>query len=62
MPVLLARREPDHVAGPDLLDQPSLALGQTAASGYDQGPAKRVGVPDGASARLEDDYGAWNAS
>jgi len=39
MPMLFARREPDHVTGPDLLDGATPTLRETAASGYDQGLA-----------------------
>src|SRR6266487_2781058 len=45
VPVLLARREPDHVARPDFLDRAAPALRQAAAGGHDQGLAQRVGVP-----------------
>ena len=45
VPMLLARREPDHVPRPNLLDRASPALCQAAASRHDQGLAQRVGVP-----------------
>src|SRR5438132_1637120 len=35
VPMLLARREPDHVPRPDLLDRASPALRAPAASGHD---------------------------
>src|SRR5262249_24319824 len=58
VPVLLARREPDHVARPDLLDRAAPALGQAAAGRHDQGLAQRVGVPRRPGAGLERDAGA----
>jgi hypothetical protein len=35
VPVLLARREPDDITRPDLLDRPTLALREAAAGRYD---------------------------
>ena len=61
VPVLLARREPDHVAGPDFLDRPALALRPAAAGRHDQRLAQRVRVPRGPGARLEGDAGAGDA-
>ena len=61
VPVLLARLEPDHVARPDLLDRPALALDPAAARRHDQRLAERVGVPGRARARLEGDQGAGDA-
>ena len=58
MPVLLAGREPDHVAGPDLLDRAALALHPAAAGRDDQRLPERMRVPGSASARLERDAGA----
>ncbi len=55
MPMLFARREPDHVAGPNLLDRAAPTLRSPAASRNDQRLAKRMGVPCGSSARLERD-------
>src|SRR5262245_1002526 len=55
VPVLLARREPDHVARPDLLDRAAPALSQAAARRHDERLTERVGVPGGARARLERD-------
>ena len=55
VPVLLARREPDHVARPDLLDRPAPALRPAAAGGDDQRLAERVRVPRRAGAGLERD-------
>ena len=62
VPVLLARREPDHVAGPDLLDRSTLALNPAAAGRDDQGLAERMGVPRGAGAGLEGHACAADAS
>src|SRR5208283_6137476 len=61
VPVLLAGREPDYVAGADLLDRTAPALGASAAGGDDEGLAERVGVPGGACAGLEGDPCALHA-
>src|SRR5512135_2691881 len=61
VPVLLSRREPDHVAGPDLLDRPAPALRAAAPRRHDQGLAQGVGVPRGPRAGLERDGGAGHA-
>src|SRR5262245_4785499 len=61
VPVLLAGRKPDHVARPDLLDRAALALRPAAAERDDQGLAERMGMPGGASARLERYAGAADA-
>ena len=61
VPVLFARREPHHVAGPDFLDRPALPLHPAAAAGHDQRLAQRVGVPRGACTRLERDAGPADA-
>src|SRR5579864_4864800 len=61
VPVLLAGREPDHVAGPDLLDRSAFALGPAAARGDDEGLAERMRVPCGPRARLDGEAGALNA-
>src|SRR6267142_607612 len=58
VPMLLTRREPDHVAGSDLLYRPAPALGASAARRHDEGLAQRVRVPRRPSARLERDTGA----
>lgn len=55
VPVLFIGREPDHVAGPDLLHRSALALDQAAAGGHHQRLAKGMGVPGGAGAGLERD-------
>jgi hypothetical protein len=59
--VLLARREPDHVARPDLLDRPAPALRQPAAGGHDERLAERVGVPRRPCAGLERNAGPDHA-
>jgi hypothetical protein len=59
--MLLIRREPDHVTGPNLLNRASLALRQAAASRYDQGLAQRVGVPCSPRARFKRDTCAGRA-
>src|SRR5947209_6775984 len=61
VPVLLARREPDHVAGPNLLDRASPALRQAAAGRHDESLPERVRVPGGAGAGLEGDAGSGRA-
>lgn len=53
MPVLLAGREPDHVAGPDFLDWTSPMLCPPAARGDDESLTERMRVPCSARARLE---------
>jgi hypothetical protein len=61
MPVLLARRKPDHVAGPDFLDRAALALRPAATGGDNQGLAQRMRVPRGARARFKRDRGGGGA-
>ena len=60
MPVLLARREPDHIAGPDFLDGSSLALNPAAARRDDESLTERMRVPCGPRARLKRYAGALN--
>src|ERR1019366_5544189 len=55
VPMFLAGRERDHVAGPNLLDRAAQALRASAARGHDKRLAQRVRVPGGPSARLERD-------
>jgi hypothetical protein len=45
--------EPDHIAGMDLLDWPSLALHPTTAGCDNQGLTERMNMPCGASTGLE---------
>ena len=61
MPVLVAGRTPDDVAGADLDDRLAFALGPAAPGGDDQGLAERMGVPGRAGARLEGDIGRGRA-
>ena len=61
VPMLLARREPDDVPRPDLLDRPALALRETAAGRHNQGLSQRMRVPGRARAGLERDAGAADA-
>jgi hypothetical protein len=58
VPMLLTRREPDHVPGSNFfLGRASPALCQAAASRHDQGLAQRVAVPCCPSAGFERDTG-----
>ena len=61
VPMLLARRERNHVAWPDLLDRASPALRAAAARGHDQRLAKRMGMPRCSSAWFEGNTGAEGA-
>src|SRR5439155_16834029 len=61
VPVLLTRRNPDHVARPNLLDRPTPVLGAPAAGRHDQGLPQGMRVPRGARAGLERDAGADRA-
>src|SRR6266436_3943480 len=55
MPVLLARRNPHRVAGPDFADRTAPGL-HAAESRHDmEGLAERMGMPRGAGARLKAD-------
>lgn len=68
VPVFLVGREPDDVAGPDLLDRAAFALRAAEAGGHNQRLSKRVGVPGRSRAWLEGTLepkrsagsGAWN--
>jgi hypothetical protein len=61
MPMLLARRKQDHIAGTDLLNWTVLAL-RPAAAGYDdQRLTQRVCMPCSSSAGLECDASAGRA-
>src|SRR5678810_626443 len=55
MPVLLAGRNPDDVARPNVLDRPTPSLGAAHSGCHDQGLAKRVRVPGRPGAGLERD-------
>ena len=61
VPVLFARREPNDVPRPDLLDRPALALRKAAAGRHDQCLPQRMRVPGCARAGLERDAGAADA-
>src|SRR5262249_22106990 len=61
VPVLLPRREPDHVAGPNLLDRAALALHPAAAGRDDQGLAQWMRVPRRPGTGLEGDAGTGRA-
>ena len=56
--MLLVRRKPDDIPGTDFLDRTALALRAATTGSDDQGLAKRMGMPRGASAGLERDAGA----
>src|SRR5579864_3209926 len=53
MPVLLAGREPDHIARADFLDQSAPTLCPAAASRNDENLTQRMRVPCSPRARLE---------
>src|SRR3989442_1060893 len=59
--MLLTRRNPDHVTGPNLLERPSPAPREAAANRHDQGLAQRVRVPCCPGAGLERDTGTEHA-
>jgi hypothetical protein len=61
MPVLFTRKDRDHVTRPYLLDRPTPALHETAASRHDQSLAERMGVSGRARAGLEGDISAAGA-
>ena len=58
MPMLFARRKPDHVARPNFLDRPTPSLRPAAAGRHDQGLTERVRMPCRPGSRLEGDAGA----
>jgi len=60
MPVLLARREPDHVTRTDLLDRAAFALNPAAASRHDERLAERMRVPCSPRTRLKRNARALN--
>src|SRR3954451_24430278 len=55
VPVLLARREPDHITRPYFLDRASLPLDPAAAGRDDERLTQRVRVPGRAAPGLEGD-------
>src|SRR6516165_12757506 len=60
MPMLLTRREPDHVARPDLVDEAAPNLGPSEPRRDDQRLTKGMCMPRRAGSRLERDAGATN--
>lgn len=60
MPVLFARGKPDDVAGPDILDRPTPALGTAKTGRDDECLAQWMSVPSGASASFERNGGTLN--
>src|SRR5437667_2016011 len=60
VPVLLAGRKPDDIAGPDFLDGSTPTLRRAQAGGDDQYLAEWMRVPRGAGAGLERDARATN--
>ena len=61
MPVLHARRDPDDVSRPDLVDGAAPLLHAADARGHDQDLAERMGVPGRAGTGLERDGRARRA-
>src|SRR5690348_637082 len=55
MPMLLAGRDPDHIAGANVLDRLPLTLNPAATSRDNQGLAERMRVPRRTRAGLEGD-------
>src|SRR5262249_33775954 len=53
VPVFFARRDPDDVAGANLLDRAAVTPNAAEAGDDDQRLPERMGVPGGAGARLE---------
>src|SRR5690348_11617450 len=61
VPMLLSRREPDHVARTNFLNRTAPALCPAAAGRHDQSLAQRVRVPSCPSAGFERNTGADRA-
>src|SRR5277367_5526383 len=61
MPVLLARRKPDHITRTDLFDRLAFTLNPAEAGDDDQCLAQRMRMPSRACTRLERDTGAAHA-
>src|SRR5712691_10782963 len=57
MPMLLARREPHDIAGPDLLDRSTFALSPAAARCDNQSLTQRMRVPCRPRTRFESHAG-----
>src|SRR5437879_4124749 len=62
VPMLLARWEPDDIAGVDLLNRTTLTLDPTAAGCDNEDLTQRMGVPRVASTRLERNASAVHTS
>jgi len=61
MPMLLPRREPNHITRSDFLDGAALALRPPAPSRHDQGLPQRMSVPGSTRTWLEGDTCAAGA-
>src|SRR3954454_23471843 len=61
VPMLLARRKPHDIAGPDFLDRPALALHPAEAGGDNERLPERVRMPRGARTGLEGHVSAGRA-
>ena len=61
VPVLLARLEPDYVAGTDFLDGAALALHPAATACHDEGLAERMRMPGGPGAGFKRHQGHTDA-
>ena len=61
MPMLLAGRKPDDVAGTDFFDWPTFGLRPAKPGRDDEGLTERMGVPRGAGAGLEGDVATADA-
>src|SRR5205823_7150400 len=55
VPMLLVRRKPDDIAGPDFFDRSALALRPAKAGSNDQCLTELMRMPRGAGTRLEGD-------
>ena len=58
--MLLSRRDPNHITGPDLLDRASVALSPATASRDDESLTRRKRVRCSPRARLERYAGTLN--
>src|SRR6476646_8468667 len=58
MPVLLARRKPDHVTGPNFLYRPAPPLRAAAARSDDESLTQRMRMPCSPRSRLKGNAGA----
>src|SRR3954466_7797722 len=62
VPMLVTRRAPDHVVGPDLLLGFAPTLGPAHTGDHDQRLAARMRVPIASCARLERDQAARDST